>query len=130
MTVFSQSPKALTKQEGPKRLLVAPKISVFFQIQKESGIFGTSRKTFGPTYLVRALVEQRISWNFLVVRIANATLKWHQPHCEGRPLLPAETSQTLLMCLAVGNKWTQVPHYGISLARVSKIRQKALFEND
>ena len=86
-----------------------------------------SQQMFGSSYLSRSLFKKKnfrtsISWNLWGVRIANATLKWSRLHCEWRPLLPAETSQTLLMCLAVGNKWNQVPHYGIYLARVSKIR--------
>ena len=52
-------PRAVTKKEGPKSFLAAPKTASFSQLPavKKPTIFGAVRKFFGPSFFVMALVS-------------------------------------------------------------------------
>ena len=59
--VFSKKNiKTVTKQEGPKFFLAAPKMVSFSQLPavKKGPMFGATRKFFGPSYFVTALVTK------------------------------------------------------------------------
>ena len=49
--------KAVTKQEGPKHFLAAPKMVSFFAAGswEKDAILGAARKIFNPSYFVTAL---------------------------------------------------------------------------
>ena len=51
-------PKAVTKYEGPKIFLAAPKMVYFSNLPavKKDTILGAARKVFGPSYFVKALI--------------------------------------------------------------------------
>ena len=54
--------KAITKYEGPKFFLVAPKMMSFSQLPavKKDTIFGAARKMFGFFYFVTALIIETL----------------------------------------------------------------------
>ena len=59
--------KAVTKYEGPKSFLAAPKMASFSQLPavKKDTIFAAARKFFGPSYFVTDLVWDSDWSNFL-----------------------------------------------------------------